>query len=207
VFLRTSTPHIPQQRGMYLVAWVFYTLVLVAVGTLVRPHQMRLNPAGAMRVGMPAFNPGPVGAAGTSQPKPAPSRAVKKPAASEASETTRATAVSSEQPENSDQNSGAVGQASGSGSGPVNLGTGAGLALVKRVTPTYPRVMEQARMPGTVVLEAIIHRDGSIGGITLKSATNDAFAQAAMEAVKQWRYTPIPYEGIVTVTVNFTLPR
>jgi TonB family protein len=192
---------------MYLVAWVFYTLVLVALGTFVRPHQMRLNPAGAMRVGMPAFNPGPVGAAGTSQPKPAPSRAVKKPAANEASEMTRATAVSNEQPENSDQGSGAVGQASGSGSGPVNLGTGAGLALVKRVTPTYPRVMEQARMPGTVVLEAIIHRDGSIGDITLKSATNDAFAQAAREAVKQWRYTPIPYEGIVTVTVNFTLPR
>ena len=203
-FLRTSTPHIPQQRRMYLVAWVSYTLVLVALGTLVRPHQMRLNPAGAMRVGMPAFNPGPVGTAGTSQPKPAPSRAVKKQAASEM---TRATAVANEQPENSDQDSGAVGQASGSGSGPVNLGTGAGLTLVKRVTPTYPRLMEQARVPGTVVLEAIIHRDGSIGDITLKSATNDAFAQAAMEAVKQWRYTPIPYEGIVTVTVNFTLPR
>src|SRR4029453_7474967 len=206
-FLRTSTSHIPQQRRMYLVAWVFYTLVLVALGTLVRPHQMRLNPAGGMGGGMPAFNPGPVGTAGTSQPKPAPSRAVKKPAASEASEMTRATAVSNEQPENSDQDSGAVGQTSGSGSGRVNLGTGAGLTLVKRVTPTYPRLMEQARMPGTVVLEAIIHRDGSIGDITLKSATNDAFAQAAMEAVKQWRYTPIPYEGIVTVTVNFTLPR
>jgi TonB family protein len=193
---------------MYLVACVFYTFVLVVLGTL-RPHQVRLNPAGAMRIGMPAFNPGPAGIAGTSQsqPKPAPSRAVKKPAASEASETTRATAVSNEQADNSDQGSGAVGQASGSGSGPVNLGTGAGLTLVKRVTPTYPRLMEQARMPGTVMLEAIIHRDGSIGNITLKSATNDSFAQAAMEAVKQWRYTPIPYEGIVTVTVNFTLPR
>ena len=189
---------------MYLVASVLYTLVLVALGALVRPHPMRINPAGATQVGIAAFNPGPVGTTGASQPKPAPSPAVKKAAASEM---TRATAVSNDQAENSDQGSGATGQAIGSGSGPVNLGTGAGLALVKRVTPTYPRVMEQARMPGTVVLEAIIHRDGSIGDITLKSATNDAFAQAAMEAVKQWRYTPIPYEGIVTVTVNFTLPR
>jgi protein TonB len=188
---------------MYLVASVFYTLVLVALGALVRPHPLRMNPAGATQVGIAAFNPGPVGTAGTSQPKPAPSQAAKKPAASEM---TRATAVANDQAE-SDQGSGAAGQAIGSGSGPVNLGTGAGLALVKRVTPTYPRVMEQARMPGTVVLEAIIHRDGSIGDITLKSATNDAFAQAAMEAVKQWRYTPIPYEGIVTVTVNFTLQR
>jgi TonB family protein len=199
-----STPHIPQRRGMYLVACVCYTLVLVALGALVRPHQMRMNPAGATRVGIAAFNLGLLGTAGTSQPKRAPSRAVKKPAASEM---TRAAAVSNDQAESSEQGSGALGQAIGSGSGPVNLGTGAGLALVKRVTPTYPRVMEQARMPGTVVLEAIIHRDGSIGDITLKSATNDAFAQAAMEAVKQWRYTPIPYEGIVTVTVNFTLPR
>lgn len=189
---------------MYLVAWVFYPLVLVALGALVGPHQMRMNPAGATQVGIAAFNPGPAGTAGTSQPKPAPSPAVKKAAPSEM---TRATAMSNDQAESSDQGSGVVGQAIGSGSGPVNLGTGAGLTLVKRVTPTYPRVMEQARMPGTVVLEAIIHRDGAIGDITLKSATNDAFAHAAMEAVKQWRYTPIPYEGIVTVTVNFTLPR
>jgi hypothetical protein len=126
-FLRTSTAHIPQQRRMYLVAYVFYTLVLVALGALVRPHQMRVNPAGATQVGIAAFNPGPVGTAGTSQPKPAPSRAVKKAAASEM---TRAPAVSNDQAENSDQGSGAVGQAIGSGSGPVNLGTGAGLALV-----------------------------------------------------------------------------
>lgn len=36
---------------------------------------------------------------------------------------------------------------------------------------TYPRLMEQVRMVGTVVLDAI-HRDGTIGDITLKSATN-----------------------------------
>ena len=28
---------------------------------------------------------------------------------------------------------------------------------------------------------------------------------AAIDAVKRWRYTPLPYEGIVSVTVNFTL--
>jgi TonB family protein len=189
---------------MYLVACAFYTLALVALGALVRPHQMRVNPAGATRVGIAAFNPGLLGTASTSQPKPAPSRAVKKEAAREIA--SRA-AVSNDQAESSDQGGGAVGQAIGSGSGPVNLGTGAGLSLVTRITPTYPRVMEQARVPGTVVLEAIIHRDGSIGDITLKSATNEAFAQAAMEAVKRWRYAPIPHEGLVTVTVNFTLPR
>ena len=41
--------------------------------------------------------------------------------------------------------------------------------------------------------------------MTVLRSTNDAFAQAAIVAVKQWRYTPIPYEGILTVTVNFTM--
>lgn len=67
--------------------------------------------------------------------------------------------------------------------------------------------MESARIPGTVVLDAIIRRDGTIGEIKILQSTNAAFAQAAAEAVKRWRYTPLPYEGIVTVTVNFTLPR
>ena len=57
------------------------------------------------------------------------------------------------------------------------------------------------------MLDAIIHRDGTIGDVTVLRATNDAFAQAAIVAVKQWRYTALPYEGIVTVTVNFTIPR
>jgi len=202
--VRTSTPHIPQRRRMYFATWVVYAALLVAMAVFVRPHPSRMNSSGATtQVGIAAFNPGPVGTTGTSQPKPAPTRPLKKASM----EATRATAVSKDQSTQAEQGSGAAGQGAGSGSGPVNLGTGAGLTLVKKVTPTYPRFMEQARMPGSVVLEAIIHRDGSIGDVTMKSSTNDAFAQAAIDAVKQWRYTPIPYEGIVTVTVNFTLPR
>jgi TonB family protein len=186
---------------MYLVAWVFYTFLVVMVVAFARPHPVRMTPAGATQVGIAAFNPGPVGTTGRSQPRPVPAKKAVP------TEMTRATAASKDPGDTSDQGSGAAGQAIGSGSGPVNLGTGAGLTLLKRVTPVYPRLMEQARIPGVVVLEAIIHRDGSIGDVTLKSGTNAAFKQAAIEAVKQWRYTPIPDEGIVTVTVNFTLPR
>jgi TonB family protein len=207
-FLRTSPAHLPPQRQLYAVAWVFYAIVLVAMVALVRPHPVRMNPGGTTQIGIAAFNPGPVGTAGPTQPKPkAPTQAVKKPAPSEI---TRATAVSRDEMSSANQGSGAAGAqgiGSGSGSGPVNLGTGAGLTLLRKVTPTYPRLMEQARVAGIVVLDAIIHGDGTIGDITLKSSTNDAFAQAAIAAVKQWRYSPIPYEGIVTVTVNFNLPR
>jgi TonB family protein len=204
--LRTSPAHIPPQRRMYAAGWAFYTILLVAVVALVRPHPVRINPGGTTQTGIAAFNPGPVGTAGTTQPKPkTPTQTVKKPARTEM---TRATAVSRDDMSTADQGTGAAGaQTVGSGSNPVNLGTGAGLTLLRKVTPTYPRMMEQARVTGTVVLEAIIHRDGTIGDVTLKSSTNGAFAQAAIEAVKQWRYSPIPYEGLVTVTVNFNLPR
>ncbi len=89
--------------------------------------------------------------------------------------------------------------------GPVRLGSGGNLTLLKKVAPIYPSVMQSARMTGQVVLDAVIHADGSIGDVTVLKSTNDLFARAAIDAVKQWRYTPLPYEGIVTVTVNFTL--
>ena len=199
-----TTVHIQPQRRMYALGWASYALLLAVVVGLVRPHPVRMYPAGGTQVGIAAFIPGLVGAGGTSQPKPAPAQPVKKAAPSP----TRETPASKDQAENSGEGVGAAtgAQGVGTGSGPVNLGSGAGLTLLNKVTPIYPRLMEQARVQGTVVLEAIIHRDGSIGDVTMKSATNDLFAQAAIAAVKQWRYTPIPYEGLVTVTVNF-MPR
>jgi TonB family protein len=93
-----------------------------------------------------------------------------------------------------------------SGSGPVRLGSGGSLTLIKKVTPIYPALMQSARMRGQVVLDAIINPDGTIGDITVLQSTNDAFAQSAIAAVKQWRYTSLGFQGILTVSVNFTLP-
>jgi TonB family protein len=88
----------------------------------------------------------------------------------------------------------------------VRIGTGGSLTLIKKITPIYPVLMQTARVTGQVVLDAIIHPDGTIGDITVLRSTNDAFAQAAIAAVKQWRYTAPGFEGILTVSVNFTLP-
>ena len=87
----------------------------------------------------------------------------------------------------------------------MRFGSGGQLTLVKRVQPIYPALMQSARMTGQVVLDAIIHPDGTIGNITVLRSTNDAFAQSAIAAVKQWRYTAPGFEGILTVSVNFTL--
>jgi protein TonB len=86
---------------------------------------------------------------------------------------------------------------------PVRLGSGDRLGLIKKVDPVYPSTLQAGGIAGTVVLDATIHRDGTIGDVTVLRSSNPAFEQAAVEAVKQWRYTPLPYEGIVTVTIRF----
>ena len=91
------------------------------------------------------------------------------------------------------------------GSGPVRLGSGGNITLLKKVQPVYPGVFQSARMPGQVMLDAVIHADGTIGDVTVLRSTSDAFARSATDAVKQWKYVPIGFEAIVTVTVNFTL--
>jgi TonB family protein len=88
--------------------------------------------------------------------------------------------------------------------GPVRLMLGGNLRLLKKVIPFYPPMQAAAGIEGTVILDATIHRDGSVGEITVVRASNQAFVQPAIDAVRQWRYTELPYEGLLTVTLNFT---
>ena len=80
---------------------------------------------------------------------------------------------------------------------------------VKYVPPTYPPIAQSARVSGIVILEAVIGKDGTVTDVkVLKSIP--LLDQAALDAVKQWRYTPttlngVPVPVIMTVTVNFTL--
>jgi protein TonB len=67
----------------------------------------------------------------------------------------------------------------------------------------------QARVQGTVVLQAVIGKDGTIRELRLISG-HPMLAPAAIEAVKQWRYRPYllngePVEVDTQVNVNFTL--
>jgi len=90
----------------------------------------------------------------------------------------------------------------------VSAGVTSGLK-VKDVKPVYPPLARQARIQGTVVLHAVISKDGSIEGLTLVSG-HPMLAPAAIDAVKQWRYKPYllngePVEVDTEVMVNFTL--
>jgi len=89
-----------------------------------------------------------------------------------------------------------------------SLGVSQGL-LVKKVQPAYPPLARQARIQGTVLLQAEISKDGTIENLRLISG-HPMLAPAAIEAVKQWRYKPYMLNGEpvaveTQVQVNFTL--
>jgi len=90
----------------------------------------------------------------------------------------------------------------------VSQGVSQGL-LIHRVQPMYPPLARQARIQGTVVLQAEISKDGSIENLRLISG-HTMMAPSAIEAVKQWRYKPYflngePVAVETQITVNFTL--
>ena len=147
------------------------------------------------------FDPGPTGTAGAIPE----ARKVTLVSANAAPRTPRP--VPSQTPGNGGQASGgSTGVGGGNGSaGPVRIGSG--LVAISKVQPVYPPIMERARMEGTVVLDAVIHRDGSVGEIRVLKSSGPAFEDSAIKAVSQWLYGLLPYEGILTVTVNFNLPR
>jgi periplasmic protein TonB len=90
----------------------------------------------------------------------------------------------------------------------VSQGVSEGL-LLHKVTPQYPPLAKQARIQGSVVLQATIGKDGSILNLRVASG-HPMLTQAALEAVKQWKYKPYMLNGEAvevetTVQVNFTL--
>ncbi len=81
--------------------------------------------------------------------------------------------------------------------------------LVSRIEPRFPPLALQLRQSGTVVLHAIISRDGHINALEVVSGS-PFFVQAALDAVRQWRYRPTmlngePVEVDTTITVIFQL--
>lgn len=81
--------------------------------------------------------------------------------------------------------------------------------LIHDVPPQYPTEAGRGRIEGTVVLMAVIGTDGSVKDVRVESGL-PILAQAAIEAVRQWRYKPYTVEGKPAemesrITINFTL--
>jgi protein TonB len=80
---------------------------------------------------------------------------------------------------------------------------------IRDVPPEYPTLALQARLSGLVILEAHVDTRGQVKSVKLLRGA-PLFDDAAIAAVKQWRYQPLllngqPTEFLLTVTVMFNL--
>src|SRR5271154_4432909 len=82
-------------------------------------------------------------------------------------------------------------------------------SLLRQVQPIYPQIAKTAHVQGTVILHAIIAKDGSIQELQYISGPA-LLMRSAMDAVHQWKYQPTllngePVEVDTTISVVFTL--
>jgi periplasmic protein TonB len=82
-------------------------------------------------------------------------------------------------------------------------------SLINRVQPVYPPLARQTRVSGTVRLHAIISKDGTVQQLEVLQG-HPLLVQAALDAVRQWRYRPTllngePVEVDTTIDVIFSL--
>ena len=82
--------------------------------------------------------------------------------------------------------------------------------VVHRVHPSYPKQARVRKLHGAVVLQAVINKQGKVDSLQLVSG-DPLLAQAAADAVKQWRYKPYWHNGEASdfqtrITVDFKQP-
>ncbi len=81
--------------------------------------------------------------------------------------------------------------------------------MIRQIQPMYPQIAKTAHVQGTVMLHAIIAKDGSVQELQYISGPA-LLMRSAMDAVRQWKYQPTllngePVEVDTTISVVFTL--
>jgi periplasmic protein TonB len=76
--------------------------------------------------------------------------------------------------------------------------------------PIYPETARLARLQGVVILEIIVDKQGSVRSWKVLRPLSLGLTEAAIEAVKRWKYEPPMYNGrpvevLITVTMRFSL--
>ena len=80
--------------------------------------------------------------------------------------------------------------------------------LIHRVEPSYPHIAVVAKVRGLVILEATVGADGAVDSVRVLRGVK-FLDQAAVDAVRQWRYSPLVLNGVPTafvlsVTLSFS---
>jgi TonB family protein len=82
--------------------------------------------------------------------------------------------------------------------------------IIKEVKPQYSRDAMERKVQGTVELRAVVLKNGAVGSIEVTKSLEPDLDQAAIDALKQWRFRPgtkgdKPVDVEVSVELTFTL--
>lgn len=91
-----------------------------------------------------------------------------------------------------------------------NAAAHSGTKLIHRVEPEYPTAAREKNIEGPVILDVQIGGDGKVESVNVVSG-DPILAEAALKAVRQWRYQPSfvnghPVESQTRITIKFILP-
>jgi protein TonB len=76
---------------------------------------------------------------------------------------------------------------------------------VRTVPPEYPGALKRSGVSGIVTVNCLIDEKGDVQEITLEKASEDAFIQPALEAVRKWKFKPAK-KGGVAVAIRVSIP-
>ncbi len=103
------------------------------------------------------------------------------------------------------------GAGGGTGGGPYRPGTGiTAPTILQEVKPDYTDDARRRSLAGDVVLEIVVKSDGRVGSVRVVQGLGAGLDQRAVEAVRQWRFSParrfgVPVDVLVEVAVEFRL--
>lgn len=103
------------------------------------------------------------------------------------------------------------GSGGGTGGGPYRPGSGIEPPrLLREVKADYTEDARRRSVSGDVVLEIVVRRDGSVGDVRVLQGLSAGLNERAVQAVRQWRFTPAQRQGtpvdvVVEVAVEFKL--
>ena len=80
--------------------------------------------------------------------------------------------------------------------------------VIRRVEPLYPGVLQRAKLNGKVAVHCVIDKNGRVRNPEIVFASNPAFAESVLRAIKEWRYQPASLKGeavecYLDLTVDF----
>jgi TonB family protein len=103
------------------------------------------------------------------------------------------------------------GSGGGTGGGPYRPGSGiTPPSVLREVKPDYTEEGRRRNLEGDVVMEIVVKRDGGVGDVKLLRGLGGGLDQRAIDAVRQWRFSPatrqgVPVDVVVEVAVEFKL--